>query len=184
MNARVLSTVLVSVMGVTVPEAAAQSDAQSGPLQITGIAVSADAKDQDDWQRQYDTARATKNSGKKKMLVGIGIGAAAFVVANLAASDCRDDRLNVTRALQGRIETCEGNLSTITIAGIGSAGGGALFIWGLVQYMDGNGDMRALESQRPKPTAISTALTMALSERSELRVTVGRRSAASIGLTW
>src|SRR5436309_1740207 len=95
-----------------------------------------------DWQNQYDIAKSRKAGGKKKMFIGLGLDAAGVATVFLSANNC-------VNKVTDLYSDCSGNVSAILRGGLMGAGGGITFIWGLIEYIDANGDVRSLERQRP-----------------------------------
>jgi hypothetical protein len=129
---------------------------------------------QSDWHKQYDTAKARKASGKKKMFIGLALDGAGIATIFAAGSSCGiDDAIR---------NGCSGNISAMTIGGLMGAGGGITFIWGLIEYIDGNGDVRSLESQRP--AAQNQAAAVPLGDHQALSFTLGQGSSVGYRVSW
>lgn len=116
------------------------------------------------WQESYDAAESRKNSAKRKMYIGLGAVGGGFLIA--AAYGTGDDRLNSEEFTTGMLI---------------NAGGGVVFVWGLMQYLDANGDMNRLNDQRPSagPTA-----SLTLTRHQAIEIGGGRNPTVAYALSW
>jgi hypothetical protein len=130
---------------------------------------------QNDWQKQYDVAKSRKNGGKKKMFIGLALDGAGVATVFLAANNC----VNKVTDLYG---DCSGNVSAMLLGGLMGAGGGITFVWGLIEYIDGNGDVRGLERQRP--AGQNQAAAVPLGDHQAVAFTVGKRSSVGYRVSW
>jgi hypothetical protein len=129
---------------------------------------------QGDWQKEYDIAKARKNNGKKKMFIGLALDGAGIATIFAAGTSC-----GIEDALR---DGCSRNLSVMAIGGLMGAGGGIAFIWGLIEYIDGNGDVRSLERQRP--ASQNQAAEIPLGNHQAVALTVGKRSSLGYRVSW
>ena len=129
---------------------------------------------QSDWRKQYDEAKARKSGGKTKMLLGLAMDGAGIATAYLAADHC------VNNIFNNVVTDCSGSSSMMLLGGLIAAGGGITFIWGLVEYIDANGDVKTLEAQRPAGdrTGIS------IGDHQEVALSLGRRSSVAYRVSW
>jgi hypothetical protein len=115
------------------------------------------------WQKDYDTAQSRKNLAKLKMYIGLGAVGGGFLIALSGTESSGPDT--------GRIMT--GMMI--------DAGGGIVFLWGLVGFFDANGDMNRLNTQRPSG---STSALIPFSDHQGIRVALGTRSTAAYTVGW
>jgi len=147
----------------------AVASAQSLRASITPAAFQQSATD---WQRQYDEAVAHKARAKRNMFIGLGTSIVGFVLAATASSDCTDAILS-----GGDCSTGNGRL---TLGWITNLAGGGVFIWGLVDYFDANGDMNRLAVQKPS----KNALLVPIGEHQSIGVSIGKTSNLSYRVKW
>lgn len=126
---------------------------------------------QADWQREFDAAKAKKSSGKKKMLIGLGVATIGIVVAVAATDSCVNSIIN-----NG---TCDGSSGAATLGWIADLGGSGVFVWGLIDYFDGNGDMNRLAATKP-----GTSAAIAFGDHQQLNLSLRKGAALRYRVTW
>ncbi len=127
---------------------------------------------QADWQRQYDSAKARRSSGLKKVIIGLVMegGGVAMVMAGAttcAASSFDDD--------------CSGSGAVAGIGALTAVAGAVPFWWGVIQWVGANGDVRSLEATQPRTP--STQL-VPLSDHQAIQFSAGLRPTVGYRLNW
>lgn len=117
---------------------------------------------QTQWQESYDVVQTRKRSAKRKMYVGLGAVGGGLLITAVYGSG--DDRLHSEEFTTGMLI---------------SAGGGVVFAWGLMQYLDASDDMNRLNDRRPADSA-----SIRLTDHQAIRLGAGSSSSVSYALSW
>ena len=131
-----------------------------------------------DWQRQYDAATSKKDSGKKKMLIGAAMSGLGVIMIGSSSTNVTDDC--VDDFLEGK--GCNPGGAARTLGLITTFGGSGVFVWGFLNFSEGNSEMSRLAST--KPTARALPASISLSARQNLDVQVGTRSSLAYRVSW
>lgn len=122
-------------------------------------------------QPELDAALVRKASGKRKMFIGIGGMVGGVLIGTLAASNCTVDDIFH--------DACRGESNAALLGGLVSAGSGGVFLWGLIEWMDANGDINRANARPAGGAAI-----IPLGEDWTVKVAAGRRPSASLAFGW
>lgn len=141
-------------------------------LAISPAALLGSQQDAAEWQRRYDIARNRRDSGKRKIWLGLALDGGGVAIALLAANDCLNS---------GPFESCNGSSTAAMLGGLTAAAGGVTFLWGLIQYIDGNGEVHSLEATRP---AGRTTTLIPLTDHQALQLGLGRRQLVAYSVRW
>jgi hypothetical protein len=140
------------------------------PLQASALRISADSLAMLLQQSpEYESALGRKSSGRKKMYAGIAGMGAGVLIGTLAGKSC----------LNSADLNCSGELNAMLIGGLVSAGGGGVFLWGLIEWMDANSDVNRLGPQSNSRTA-----TIPLGNAQSLQLAFGNRTTAAYRVRW
>lgn len=128
-----------------------------------------------DWQKQYDTAKNRKDSGKKKIFIGLGASSVGFLLMVAAPSSvsCPTSATSVS--------SCSDGSGLLTLGLLTNLAGDGVFVWGLVEFFDANGEMNRLDAHRP---AGKSATTFALSDHQAITIGNGAQKTLSYGVSW
>jgi hypothetical protein len=131
-------------------------------------AIGGQTLQQQEWQRQYDAARARRKSGQTKFLIGLGMGLGGMIMM-AAAVDC------------GEFEHCHTNDALGTTGALLFLTGGVPFWWGIIDWAGGSGAVHSLEATKP---VAGVSQAVALTEHQSLHVSLGSRSSVGYRLAW
>jgi hypothetical protein len=177
-RARLVLIALVSML-ITVPAfaqgpgpAASPAGFTVSPAALAGD-VAGQSVDQQQWQRQYDAAKARQKRATKRIFIGLGVvlGGAVLAGAGLASGLETDSH-------------CSGTCGSSVVALIGAAAsvaGGVTFWWGMIDRAAASGSVSTLEATRP-PAGPSK--TVALTEHQALHVSIGARTSVGYCVAW
>ena len=138
-------------------------------------AIGGQTLQQQEWQRQYDAAKARQKRGQKKIYIGLGLGiGGTLVMVSGMAYSMKDGDCG---------ESC-GSSSAAALVGIGAAsavGGGLIWWRGTLDRAAANGSISTLEATKP---AVAASQTITLTDHQALRVSVGARTSIGYRLAW
>jgi hypothetical protein len=138
-------------------------------------AVGGQTANQQEWQRQYDAAKARQKRGQKKIYIGLGLGiGGTLVMVSGMAYSMKDGDCG---------ESC-GSSSAAALVGIGAAsavGGGLIWWRGTLDRAAANGSISTLEATKP---TVAASQTIILTDHQALRVSVGARTSIGYRLAW
>lgn len=125
-----------------------------------------------DWQRQYDVAKARRKSGLKKVVIGLAMEGGGIAMALAGATTCSVTSVN---------NDCSGSGSVAAIGVLTSLAGAVPFWWGVIQWLGANSDVHSLEATKPAGTA---AHSIGLTDHQAIQLSAGRRSGVGYKLSW
>jgi len=161
---------LVSALFLVLFVASAAS-AQSVPtLRASMTRAAAQSVAASSWQQQYDVVLAQKNRAKRRMFIGAGAALGGILVTAFATDSC----INSNGA-------CSGSGAVGTLGWLTSLAGDGVFIWGLVDFLDKNGELSRLQAQRP---AGKNAAVFVLDGHQSIAVHAGVNSSVSYRVGW
>ena len=151
--------------------ATAEPLAVSAPATLATVGPQLPASPQE-WQRQYDTARARRKSGLKKVIIGLAMGGAGVAMAVAGTSTCANSSFD---------NDCAGSGTVATVGVLTSAASAVPFWWGVIQWVGANGDVRSLEATRPAATG---SQAIRFGDRHTIQFAAGLRPSVAYKVSW
>lgn len=125
---------------------------------------------QQEWQRQYDAAKARRRSGQRKFFIGLGMGFGGMAMMMAGVANCAKSS-----------GACHTNQSRETIGFLLLLGSEVPFWWGIIDWAGGAGAVHSLEATRP---VAGTSQTVTLTEHQALQISLGSRTSVGYRLAW
>jgi len=128
---------------------------------------------QPEWQRQYDTAKARRKSGLRKVVIGLVMEGGGVAMMMVATTSCINDLF---------VDDCSGSSAIVTLGAVTAVAGAVPFWWGVIQWVDANSDVHSLEATRPR--SASDVKVIRLTDHQAVAYSTGRRRTIGLQLSW
>lgn len=167
-----LASLLLCGTAIAGPVAHAPVVAASPRLDVSPAALG-QALGQQEWQRQYDTAKTRRKSGLRKVVIGLVMEGGGVAMMMAGSTTCVA-KVSVTN-------DCSGSGAVAATGALVAVAGAVPFWWGVIQWVGANGDVHSLEATKPSG---SSAQSINLTDHQAIQLSGGRRPMLAYKVSW